>query len=83
MLHMTPSAPLYVKQSLGSQPRRLISTDSQWLSIFLTNFDHPTAHLAVVNTEERRGMAEPHHADTQSCHSPFVHLCLQSETNGV
>lgn len=72
-----------MKQSIGSQPGGPISAVSQWLSIFMTNSDHPTVHLAVVNTEGRRGMAKPHHADTQSCHSPFVHLCLKSEANGV
>ena len=71
-----------MKQSIGTQPRGPISAVSQWPSIFMTNSDHPTVHLAVANTGGRRGMARPHHADTQSCHSPFVHLCLNSEANG-
>lgn len=41
-----------MKQSVGSQPRRPISTLSQWLSIFVTNSDHPTVHLALVNAGE-------------------------------
>lgn len=43
---------LYMKLSFGSQPGRPISTLSQWLSIFVTNSDHPTVHLAVVNAGE-------------------------------
>lgn len=72
-----------MKQSIGSWPGAPISAISLWPSIFMTNSDHPTVHLAVVNRGGRRGMAKPHHADTQSCHSPFVHLCFKSEANGV
>lgn len=72
-----------MKQSIGSQPGRPINAIFQWLSVFMTNSDHPIVHLAVANTGERREMAKSHHADTQSCHSPFVHLCLKSGANGV
>lgn len=72
-----------MRHSVGSQPGRPLSTVSQQPSIFMTNSDHPTVHLAVVNAGGRREMAKAHHADTQSCHSPFVHLCLKAEANGA
>lgn len=62
-----------MKQSIGSQPRRPISTVSQWLSIFMTNSDHPTVHLAVVNTRGEEKWPKP---TMLTCNHATVHLFI-------